>query len=101
KGGHAHVEGGVRCRGGALAKNGFVSSTPSSDWRTLMEANSKTAFDSQASYKPTFESYAQKYPHVHMERRDGTLELRLHTDDGSAIWGPGIHEELGYLFADV
>ncbi len=37
-----------------------------------------------------FEDYAKKYTHVQMERRDGILLMRLHTDgDIEGRWGTG------------
>lgn len=47
------------------------------------------------------DDYADKYKHVVMERRDGILELRLHTDGGPLRWGGSPHEELGDCFMDV
>lgn len=48
-----------------------------------------------------FEDYANKYQHVRMERRDGILQLSLHSNGGTLKWGAGPHEELGYCFTDV
>lgn len=48
-----------------------------------------------------FETYARKYKHIRMERRNGILQLTLHTDNGTLKWGAGPHEELGYCFTDV
>ncbi len=48
-----------------------------------------------------FESYADKYACVRMERRDGILQMTLHTDGGSLRWGLGPHGELPDAFADV
>jgi len=48
-----------------------------------------------------FEEYATKYRTIHMERRDGILQLRLHTDDGPLQWGLVPHEELPQAFRDV
>jgi len=50
---------------------------------------------------PRLEVYSQKYKHVRFTRRNGILELRLHTDGNSLIWASLPHEELGYCFADV
>jgi enoyl-CoA hydratase/carnithine racemase len=36
-----------------------------------------------------------------MRREDGIIELTLHSDGDSLIWGDGPHSELGYAFADV
>lgn len=48
-----------------------------------------------------FETYREKYRHIRMTRRDGILELALHTDGGSLKWGALPHEELGYCFTDI
>lgn len=50
---------------------------------------------------PVFAEYSTRYRHVAMERVDGVLELRLHSDGGPLVWGDGPHTELGYCFADV
>jgi enoyl-CoA hydratase/carnithine racemase len=36
-----------------------------------------------------------------MERREGILQLTLHTDGGPLVWGDGPHTELSHCFADV
>jgi enoyl-CoA hydratase/carnithine racemase len=51
--------------------------------------------------KVPFEQYATAYRHVRMERTDGIVELRFHSDDGPLVWGDAPHTELGYCFADV
>ncbi len=51
--------------------------------------------------RASFEQYSGAYDHVRMERTDGIVELTLHTDGGSLVWGDGPHTELGYCFADV
>ena len=50
-----------------------------------------------------FEEYAKKYTTIHMERREGILQITFHTDGGSLIWGgdPSPHMEFGYAFADI
>lgn len=48
-----------------------------------------------------FEEYADKYRHVQIERRDGILQMRLHTDGGTLRWGEGPHSELGKCFYDI
>jgi enoyl-CoA hydratase/carnithine racemase len=49
-----------------------------------------------------FETYQNAYKHIKLERRDGILEVRIHTDDGPAIWdalaSDDIHGELGEAF---
>lgn len=51
--------------------------------------------------RATFAEYRSRYRHVAMERVDGILTLRLHSDDGPLVWGARPHEELGYCFGDV
>jgi enoyl-CoA hydratase/carnithine racemase len=48
-----------------------------------------------------FEDYANKYKHIRMERRNGILQIQLHTNGGTLKWGAGPHEELGYCFSDI
>lgn len=47
------------------------------------------------------EEYANKYKHVKMERRDGILQVTLHTDGKELIWSLSPHEELGDYFSDI
>ena len=47
------------------------------------------------------DEYANKYKHARLERRDGILQVTLHTDGNELEWGGGPHEELSYLFADI
>lgn len=52
----------------------------------------------------SLEQYTDKYRNIKFERRDGILQINLHTDGGPMRWGadPGcIHEQLGLAFADV
>jgi enoyl-CoA hydratase/carnithine racemase len=49
-----------------------------------------------------FESYREKYErHVAMERRDGVIMLRMHTDGGPVVWGLEMHKVLSQLWRDV
>ena len=48
-----------------------------------------------------FEDYANTYKHIQMERRDGILQMRLHTDGGTLHWGEAPHAELGQCYYDV
>jgi enoyl-CoA hydratase/carnithine racemase len=48
-----------------------------------------------------FEEYQNKYKHATMERRDGILQMILHTEGGPLRWGGSPHEELSYAFYDV
>src|SRR6266511_353157 len=47
------------------------------------------------------EDYATKYKTVRMERRDGILQMTLHTDGGPLRWGFVPHAELPEAFYDV
>jgi enoyl-CoA hydratase/carnithine racemase len=52
----------------------------------------------------SFESYATRYKFVHMERKDGVLQVRLHKNGGPAEWNGdrnGIHDELGQAFYEI
>ena len=48
-----------------------------------------------------FQDYSDKYRCARMERRDGILQITLHTDGGSLQWGGIPHEELPQVFKDV
>jgi enoyl-CoA hydratase/carnithine racemase len=48
-----------------------------------------------------FEDYGNKYKTIKMERRDGILQMTLHTSDAELKWGMQPHEELSYAFYDV
>ena len=48
-----------------------------------------------------FEDYAKKYQTIRMERRNGILQMTLHTDGGSLRWGFLPHGELPEAFYDV
>jgi enoyl-CoA hydratase/carnithine racemase len=48
-----------------------------------------------------FERYRGKYTQIRMERRDGILQMTLHTDDGPLQWGPVAQRELVQAFTDV
>ena len=48
-----------------------------------------------------FESYANKYKTIRMERRGGILQMTLHTDGGPLRWGFLPHGELPEAFYDV
>ncbi|MBI3069596.1 MAG: enoyl-CoA hydratase/isomerase family protein [Betaproteobacteria bacterium] len=48
-----------------------------------------------------FEEYSRKYKHVKMRRRDGILEMTLHTNGGSLRWALEPEIELGNAFADI
>ena len=48
-----------------------------------------------------FDDYANKYRTIRMERRNGILQMTLHTDGGSLRWGFLPHGELPDAFYDV
>jgi enoyl-CoA hydratase/carnithine racemase len=45
--------------------------------------------------------YAHKYKHAKIERRNGILQVTLHSDSRELAWGARPHEELSYLFGDI
>jgi enoyl-CoA hydratase/carnithine racemase len=45
-----------------------------------------------------FEDYEKRFEHVALERTDGVLTVRLHSDDGPLYWNEQIHRELPELF---
>ena len=48
--------------------------------------------------------YEGRYRNVRFERRDGILQMSLHTDGGPLQWGAAegsVHEQLGHAFYDV
>ena len=48
-----------------------------------------------------FEDYATKYSQVKMGRRDGILQMTLHSNNAEFKWTALPHEELSYAFNDV
>ncbi len=49
----------------------------------------------------TFDEYAKKYQTARMERRNGILQVTLHTEGRSLRWGFLPHGELPELFHDI
>jgi hypothetical protein len=50
------------------------------------------------------QDYDQKYRNISFVRRDGILQMALHSDGGPMQWGAAlgsIHEQLGHAFFDV
>ena len=45
-----------------------------------------------------FEYYSDKYSCVKMERREGILQMTLHTKGVDLKWGISVHKELSYAF---
>jgi enoyl-CoA hydratase/carnithine racemase len=51
---------------------------------------------------PRFEDYAEKYAdYFAMTRRDGIIELRMHTEGGPAVYGMGMHNAWGQAWREV
>jgi len=50
---------------------------------------------------PRFEAYRNRYRNIALERDDGILTMRFHTNGGAFVWSVEAHEELGFCFADV
>jgi enoyl-CoA hydratase/carnithine racemase len=48
-----------------------------------------------------FETYAQAYQTIRMERRNGILQMTLHTNGGVLQWGELPHRELPQAFRDI
>ena len=48
-----------------------------------------------------FEEYASKYQSFKMQRRDGILELTLHSQGGPLLWNAHVHRELPYACNDI
>ncbi len=49
----------------------------------------------------SLEEYVDKYQTARMERRNGILQLTLHTNGGSLQWGELPHRELVHVFHDI
>ena len=50
---------------------------------------------------PSFDQYAARYEFIKMERRDGILQMTLHTEGGPFRWSLKPQAELVQAFADV
>jgi len=48
-----------------------------------------------------FEDYANKYKHVKLDRRNGILQVTLHTGGKDLVWGAEPHDELSFLFGEI
>jgi enoyl-CoA hydratase/carnithine racemase len=53
------------------------------------------------SIAPRFEDYSDQYQNIALERRDGIVQLTLHTNEKSLAWSATAHDELAYCFNDV
>src|SRR5580704_17286965 len=54
-----------------------------------------------AGLAPGLDVYGQKYEHIRLTRRNGILELQVHTQGDSLKWSALAHDELGYCFGDI
>jgi enoyl-CoA hydratase/carnithine racemase len=55
-----------------------------------------------SEHRPRFEQYREKYrERIHMERQNGVILLRMHTNDGPVIWGMEMHRVLCQAWHDV
>jgi enoyl-CoA hydratase/carnithine racemase len=48
-----------------------------------------------------FDEYANKYSQIRLERRNGILQMTLHTDGAPVRWGPIIQAELVEAFTQI
>ena len=48
-----------------------------------------------------FDEYSQKYQSIRMERRNGILQITLHTNGNTLQWGAVPHAELPQAFRDI
>ena len=48
-----------------------------------------------------FDEYSRSYKQIHLERRNGILQMRFHTDGGPLQWGLEAQAEFAQAFADV
>ncbi|HJU09288.1 MAG TPA: enoyl-CoA hydratase/isomerase family protein [Candidatus Binataceae bacterium] len=48
-----------------------------------------------------FEDYCNRYKYIAMERTDGILQMRFHSNGKELLWGGRPHEEASYAFYDV
>ncbi len=55
----------------------------------------------RTSSKPTLRTTPTSTPTFRMERREGILQMRLHTDGGTLHWGEAAHAELGQCYYDI
>ena len=60
--------------------------------------NSMTHIDRVAS---TFDSYKDRYQTIHLNREDGILEMRFHTDGGPLQWSLLAHNEFESAFLEI
>lgn len=53
------------------------------------------------SHAPRFGDYQNKYENFALTRRDGILQITLHTAGASLEWTQDVHDALPYLFTDI
>jgi enoyl-CoA hydratase/carnithine racemase len=53
------------------------------------------------SLAPSFDEYSKKYENIDLERRDGIVQMTVHTSGKSLVWTAQAHDELAYCFADL
>ena len=79
----------VRCcvssRGSRLGRGRGPRTERAPIWGFVMELN----------------EYESRFEHAVLERRDGILQVRLHSEGGPLQWGLGPHRELPELFAAI
>src|ERR1700680_4952921 len=52
--------------------------------------------------RPRFEDYREKYAkHFKMERRNGILQVQMHTDGGPVIFNLAVHNDWPQLWMDI
>jgi enoyl-CoA hydratase/carnithine racemase len=54
-----------------------------------------------SGFQRRFEDYADRYDNITLERSDGILEIRVHTEGKSLVWSALAHHELGDCFQQV
>ena len=69
--------------------------------RAPLDHSGRVASETPEALMSEFESYANKYKTIRMERRGGILQMTLHTDGGPLRWGFLPHGELPDAFYDV
>lgn len=53
------------------------------------------------SLAPTFDQYSQKYENIELQRKDGIVQVTVHSGGKSLVWNSRAHDELAYCFADL
>lgn len=53
------------------------------------------------SFSRSLDDYAERYDNIALERTDGILEIRVHTEGKSLVWSAEAHHELGDCFLNV